>query len=310
VPQGYQHYTAAFSAAATGARDAGTQLRAVAADATQPPIARATAFADLDPPGGRSSLEALAAGLHSPDPLLRFGALQAMARAPLEVRAPLAAALLSDPVRIVRNEAVGVLAPLPADRLDAAQRAAFERASAGYVESQRYNADRVESRVNLGTFYANRGDAVQAEDEFRAAIALDPHYVPAYVNLADLYRVLGRDADGERSLRAGLDQVPGDASLHHALGLALVRLQRPDEALEELKRAMELEPGDARFAYVYAVALHSTGATQAAIASLETALAAHPDNRDILQALASFHAERGDTEKARNYTSRLQGGTQ
>jgi len=307
APQGYQHYAAAFSAAATGERDAGTQLRAVASDATQPSIARATAFADLDPSGGRATLEALAAGLRDPDPLLRFGALQALDRAPLEVRAPLVTPLLSDPVRIVRNEAVGVLAPVPADRLDAASRAAFERASTEYVEAQRYNADRVESRVNLGTFYANRGDAVRAEDEFRAGIAIDPHYVPAYVNLADLYRALGRDADGERSLRAGLDQAPGNASLHHALGLALVRLQRLDEALGELKRAMELEPGDARFAYVYAVALHSTGATEAAIASLETALAAHPDDRDILQALASFHAERGDAGEARNYVLRLQG---
>ena len=43
-----------------------------------------------------------------------------------------------------------------------------------------------------------------------------------------------------------------------------------------------------------------------AIASLETALAAHPDNRDILQALASFHAKRGDAEEARNYAKRLQ----
>jgi Tfp pilus assembly protein PilF len=210
----------------------------------------------------------------------------------------------------VRGEAVSVLAPVSADRLDAAQRAAFERASVEYVETQRYNADRAEARVNLGTFYAYRGDAAQAKAELRAAITLDPRFVPAYVNLADLYRATGRDADGERSLRAGLDKVPGDASLHHALGLALVRLQRLDEALGELKRAAELAPGDARFAYVYAVALHSTGQAVAAIASLETALAAHPDDRDILQALASFHAERGEAEEVRKYAVRLQGLTE
>jgi predicted CXXCH cytochrome family protein len=306
-PQGYQHYAEAFSAEAKGDRDAGAQLRAVAADTTQPPIARATALAGLDPSGSRAALEALAAGLRAPDPLMRFGALQSMARSPLEVRATLIAPLLSDPVRIVRNEAVGVLAPLPADRLNASQRTAFERASAEYVETQRYNADRVESRVNLGSFYANRGDAVRAEDEFRAAIELDPQYVPAYVNLADLYRARGRDADGERSLRSGLDKAPGNASLHHALGLALVRLQHLNEALDELRRAVELEPDDARFAYVYGVALHSTGDVNASIDCLTTALAAHPDDRDILQALVSFHAERGDAEEAREYRKRLQG---
>jgi Tfp pilus assembly protein PilF/cytochrome c553 len=305
-PQGYQHYAAAFSAAATGASDAGAKLRGVAADATQPAIARATALADLDPAAGPATIDVLAAAVRKSDPLLRFGALQALARAPVEMRVTLAAPLLSDPLRTVRNEAVNVLAPVPADRLDAAQRAAFERAGAEYVEAQRYNADRVESRVNLGTFYANRGDAARAEAEFQAAIALDPYYVPAYVNLADLYRALGRDTDGERILRAGLEKSPGDASLHHALGLVLVRQHRLDEALDELKRATVLDPGNARFAYVYAVALHSTGDAGGAIASLETALAAHPDDRDILQALASFHAERGDTGKARDYMKRLQ----
>ena len=304
-PQGYQHYAAAFSDAAVGARNAGAELRTIAADATQPPIARATALADLDP-GNRASIETLTAGLRDANALMRFGSLQALAQASVELRASLAAPLLSDPVRIVRSEAVSVLEPVPADRLDAAQHAAFDRASAEYVETQTYNADRVESRVNLGTFYANQGDVARAEKEIRSAIALDPHFVPAYVNLADLYRAMGRDADGERSLRAGIDKVPEDASLHHALGLALVRLQRLDEALGELKRATELEPDDARFAYVYAVALHSTGDTEAAITRLKTALAAHPDNRDILQALASFHAERGDAEEARDYAKRLQ----
>ena len=304
-PQGYQRYAEAFSAAARP-RHADARLREVATDAAQPPIARATALAGLEPAGSRASLDTLATALRNPDPLLRFGALQALARVPVEVRAPLAAPLLSDPVRTVRSEAVSVLAPVPTDRLDAKQRTAFARASAEYIEIQRYNADRAGARVNLGTFYAYRGDAVQAEAEISAAIALDPYFVPAYVNLADLYRATGRDADGERSLRDGLAIAPGDANLHHALGLTLVRLQRLDEALDELQRAAELEPGDARFAYVYAVALHSTGEAKAAIARLETALAAHPDDRDILQALVSFHGEQGEAVEARKYAARLQ----
>jgi predicted CXXCH cytochrome family protein len=296
-PQGYQQYAAAFAAAAAGSRDAGTLLRGVAADAAQPSIARATALANLDPAGRPASLETLAADLGADDPLLRFGALQALERAPLEARLALAAPLLSDPLRVVRSEAASVLAPAPEDRLDAAQRAAFERAGAEYVETQRYNADRPEARVNLGTYYGSQGDARGAEEEFRAALRLDPGFVPGYVNLADLYRATRRDAEGERTLRAGLERVPQNAALHHALGLALVRLQRMDEALAELKRAATLDPGDARFAYVYAVALHSTGDAPEAIATLERALADHPDDPDIRQALAAFRAERGDAAR-------------
>ena len=89
--------------------------------------------------------------------------------------------------------------------------------------------------------------------------------------------------------------------LHHALGLVLVRMKRTDQAVGEFERAAALEPGNARFAYVYAVALHSTGKAEAAIARLEKALLAHPNDRDILQALASFHEGRGETAAAKKY---------
>ncbi len=198
-----------------------------------------------------------------------------------------------------------MLASVPADQLSPEQRAAFESASAEYVASQRYNADRTEARVNLGTFYANRGEAAKAEQEIKTAIALDPGFVPAYVNLADLYRAGGRDAEGERVLRDGLKSAPNSAMLHHSLGLALVRLKRTDAALGELERATMLEPANARFAYVYAVGLHSMGKVEAAIARLEKAYLTHPNDRDIVQALASFHEARGESSAAKKYAERL-----
>ena len=134
---------------------------------------------------------------------------------------------------------------------------------------------------------------------------LEPFFVPAYVNLADFYRTRGRDADGEAILRGGLKITPKSAILHHALGLALVRMKRTGEALGELERATALEPGNARFAYVYAVALHSTGKPDAAIAGLKKTLAAHPDDRDVLEALASFYQARGDIGEARKYSDQL-----
>jgi len=46
--------------------------------------------------------------------------------------------------------------------------------------------------------------------------------------------------------------------------------------------------------------------TDAAIVRLEKALLAHPNDRDILQALASFHEARGDTAAAKKYAERFQ----
>jgi Tfp pilus assembly protein PilF len=304
-PQGYQRFAAAFAAANAGALDAQAQLRAIAADASHPAIVRATALAQVYASASQRALETVAEGLRDGSPLLRLAVLQSLANAPLAARLSLAAPLLADPLKALRIEAVSLLAPVAPDQLNAAQRAEFERASVEYVASQRYNADRTEARVNLGTFYANRGEAAKAEEEIKGAIALDSHFIPAYVNLADLYRARGRDAEGERVLRDGLKIAPKSAMLHHGLGLALVRMKRIDVALGELERATMLESGNARFAYVYAVALHSMGRADAAIARLEKALLAHPNDRDIVQALASFHAARGERAAAKKYAERL-----
>jgi Tfp pilus assembly protein PilF len=304
-PQGYQRFAAAFSAANAGASDAQAQLSAIAADASHPAIARATALARLNSTSGKTAVDTIAAGLRDGSALVRLAALQSLANASPDTRLRLAAPLLPNPLKAIRIEAASLLAPVPTEQLSAAERTAFARASAEYVASQQYNADRAEARVNLGTFYANRGDRVKGEVEIKAAIELNPHFTPAYVNLADLYRVQSRDGEGERILRDGLKVLPKSAILHHALGLALVRLKRTDAALVELERATVLEPNNARFAYVYAVALHSTGKSAAAIKRLEKTLAARPNDRDVLEALASFHQARGDSAAASRYARGL-----
>ena len=88
----------------------------------------------------------------------------------------------------------------------------------------------------------------EAEAEYRAALRLDASFAAAAINLSDLYRQLGRDGDGEQSLREALSASAENASLHHALGLTLVRLKRNDAALDELRQAASLDPGQARYA--------------------------------------------------------------
>jgi Flp pilus assembly protein TadD len=74
----------------------------------------------------------------------------------------------------------------------------------------------------------------------RTALELDTRFVPAAVNLADLYRATGRDPDGERVLRDLLARDPRTAPAHHALGLLLVRQRRQADARHELETAEQL----------------------------------------------------------------------
>ena len=72
-----------------------------------------------------------------------------------------------------------------------------------------------------------------------------------------------------------------------------------------MERAALLEPQNARFGYVLAVALHSAGQSDAALATLKKILADHPNNRDVLEALASFYSGRSEGMEAKKYADRL-----
>jgi Flp pilus assembly protein TadD len=197
------------------------------------------------------------------------------------------------------------LAAAPLDGLPPDRRAARERALNEYVASEEAVGERPEAHLNLGLFYAERGEVARAEAEYRLALRRQPGFAPAYANLADLYRAVGRDGAATATLADGLKAAPDDPSLLHALGLARVREGRTADAVTLLRRASEARPGDTRFAYVYAVALHSTGKPSEAIAVLEKALEHAPNDRDLLFGLTTFSREAGRLPAARDYARRM-----
>jgi tetratricopeptide (TPR) repeat protein len=298
------HYGQALDAGRRDLLNAEAQLVSLAGDGTAPAIARATAVTLLRH-RSTASIQALERAAADPEPLIRLAAVVAADSLSLDSRLPLLVRLLADPRRAVRIDAARALADAPAERLMPEQRAALDRALAEYRRAQEINADRAEAQVNLGLLADRRRDPDTSRRAYERAIALDPTFVPAYVNLADHYRALDQDVRGEQLLRQGLGRVPEAAALHHALGLLLVRRGRTAEALVELGRAAELAPTSARYAYVYGVALNSTGAAARALAVLQAAHERHTGDPDVLAALATISRDRGDRAAARTYARRL-----
>ena len=300
--QGYQDYAEALHAGRSGAPELLIEL--LGRD-EQPAIARATAASLLARYASPQVLQAVSDSLYDPDPLVRLGGLAALEGFQPDVQFRLAQHLLDDPVLAVRIEAGRMLAPVPRDGLDPAQRARLSRAVEDYIASQRVNADRPEAQVNLGNLYTRMGRVEEAEAAYREALALDQTFVPGYTNLADLYRQTGQEADALKALEQGLALAPREASLHHAYGLALVRGKRLEPAVEVLGRAHELAADNARYAYVYAVALDAADQTRTAIRVLEDAHALHQNDAEILSALIGYARKAGETEKADRYEARL-----
>jgi predicted Zn-dependent protease len=204
-------------------------------------------------------------------------------------------------VRAVRIEAAGHLAgALPNNDATALREATGE-----YIAAQEFNADRPEAHLDLALLFAREKQYGKAESQLRDALSLEPSFVPAAVNLADLYRAMRRDADGERVLDDAIARSPGDASLQHALGLLLIRQGQRHQALEHLAAAARLDPSNGRFAYIYALALDDAGQTGAAINVLQAEVEKHPNNGDSLAALAGFYGKAGYPQRGATYANRL-----
>jgi tetratricopeptide (TPR) repeat protein len=303
--EGFQTYANAFHSAWTEQADAQKLLSDVVSNGNAPAVVRASALIELAAYLSPGTIDLARKGLSDSDPLVRMAALEMLAGVPAGQLWPLVSSLLSDPIEGVRIRAVTLLASVPTESQPAADRQPFERAAAEFVAAQRLNAERPEARTTLANFLVQQRKPAEAEAEYKAARRLNPQFSPAAINLADLYRTLGREDEGLALLSEAVTASPQDAGLHHALGLALVRQKKMDEALDELRRAAELAPNQAQYSYVYAVGLHSAGRVDDAIATLKENLNKHPDNRDSLLAIISFHRDAGNIASALEYAQRL-----
>lgn len=273
-------------------------------DSVQPPLVRATALAELGQHPGSQSAGLIALGLIDESDLVVYGALLSAELLPPDQALALAVPHLRHPRRLVRIEAARVLLPIHHD-LKPEDRKSFDSAHAERIAALEHNADEPRALVDRGLVHQQLGEFDAAESTYREAIEIGPWFPEPYINLADLLRILERDADGEKVLLEGLKRVADAGPLEHSLGLNLVRQERLLEAITHLRRATELRPDVVRFAHYYAVALHSFGRTEAAANALDAALALHPADRELIETQISILRELNRMDEARALVRRL-----
>lgn len=285
------HWAEAIHAGRSRTAEATDRLVAVLGDQTLPAIVRATAVSLLGGLPGAGAQRAIRDATADDQPLVRMAAAEAVASLPPPLRVATLAPRLEDPVRAVRVAAGRALALAPPEALPARSRAARDAALHEWQQAQRAQVGQAAAHVNLGVLHAERGEIEQADRQLAIAVRLNPSFVPAWVNRADLARAVGDEARVAELLRAGLAREPDAAELHHVLGLHLVRIGRLDEAIASLARADEQAPERARFGYVHGVALHSAGRIDRALEVLEAARQRHPRDVAILIALATIERD-------------------
>ncbi|HHQ13897.1 MAG TPA: tetratricopeptide repeat protein, partial [Chromatiales bacterium] len=295
---GEPHWSIRLAAASELPLESRDLLLGLAADALVPAMIRASAMAQLNLEGDSLAVAIIGERLQSSDPLLRLGAARALQTAHPIARAKFGPALLDDPVKAIRLAAVMVLAPVGTDLIPADRQARFREVVDEYLQTQQLHLERAESHTNIANLQRHLGRFDLAEAEYRVAIRLNPMFVPAYVNLADLYRALQRETDAERVIRQGIKRLPDEPALRHALGLALVRQGRMEAALPELRAAAQDSDATARFALAYGLALDARSGPAAAIAYLQKAVIRFGNDPTLLAALATVYQRAGREAEA------------
>ncbi len=256
-------------------------------------ILRATAVNELASFSNREALETAVIQLNSEDPMLRWTAASTMRMLPLQHRYGVLEPLIDDDITTVRIEVARLLAEVPLDQVSEEDARRLQRLFNEYLGIMGRQADTPEGQLEMGLFFVSRRLMEPAELAYRNAIDMNPQLVAAYMNLADLYRMDGREDAGRTVLLNAIEIAPEEAAAWHALGLLETRAGQSNEALEYLGRAAELETTGIRYRYVYGVALHDGGQPEAALAQLRSLLREAPANPDLLLALATYSKNRG-----------------
>jgi predicted CXXCH cytochrome family protein len=267
-------------------------------------IRQATLLGKLAAFPSRLAIETASAQLANPDPLIRRAAVSALAGLPLQLRWQLLNRLIDDPVKSIRLEVASHLA----DALPQIQGRDAERLGAlidEYRASLAFNADTPAGQLALGNLEQQLGYSILAEKAYRKALEIESHFVPALINLADLYRAIGSDGEARELLELALEVAPDNANANHAYGLYLVRAGQTKKALKYLQTAVYQPDTRPRHVYVYAVALDSRGQTAAAMELIEEQSQRWPNNLDLYFLQLAYMDKTGNTEDVHKYLSML-----
>jgi tetratricopeptide (TPR) repeat protein len=109
----------------------------------------------------------------------------------------------------------------------------------------------------------------QAEQEYRAALADDPHDEKAVCELAEIAVTKGDETEALKNYSLAIELQPDDANAKLGLAKLLLEMNKPDKALPLLEASVQLEPTNATAHYRLATLYKKLGRTEDAKREVE-----------------------------------------
>jgi putative PEP-CTERM system TPR-repeat lipoprotein len=150
-----------------------------------------------------------------------------------------------------------------------------------------------------GSIYLAKADIPSARKYFQQALELQPTYLPAAQNLAQIYVAAGNPKLGRKLLEDILGTNDGNVETLLALAELAPRIGATSkEQIDWLQRARAASPGMARPALMLARAYSQAGQVDKAIEVVSEAQALDRDNVELLNALGEAQIAGGEKSKA------------
>jgi len=156
----------------------------------------------------------------------------------------------------------------------------------------------VRQRVARGAEFFQKGQYVQAEQEYRAALLLNPQNADLYVGLANILDHQKKWDDAATAGRKAIHLNPNDDMAHNNLSVVLEHKGDLDGAITEGREAVRLNPNNDTVHNNLGVALGNKGDWDGQIAEERAALRLKPSN-DLAHAnLGAALGNKGDWDGA------------
>jgi len=184
----------------------------------------------------------------------------------------------------------------------------FDREAAlrAYTEALRIQPDDARTRLALGRFYLQRGEAGTAIKQLNAALEIDPSLRAAYPVLGRAHLQAGEYPSAVTVLRKALESDPADQESRYALGRALLAMGSGDEGREELDKYERIRQQvvTADKHYKDALSRLAAGKFSEAESLLRETLRLAPAYGPALQSLGTLLLDQGSPEKALGFLQR------
>ena len=162
-------------------------------------------------------------------------------------------------------------------------------------------------RLNtLGVAYMNQGKSADAQKYFEQALAADPKFTQAQVNLGIAFLAQQKLEQARATLEEASRKVPGDSFAWYNLGLAYKDSAEPEKAIAAFKQVEKIVPEEPDAYYFEGFLQSQLQRYDQAIVAFQKALSIAPYHASAQFGLARAYQRKGESDLAREGMKRFQ----